>query len=308
MTSKDAEPASLDQKLAAARRKVDKHLLSIARAMERESVAATETEKSNWLKYGVRKRLDIINVTLDACRLIDQNAPEKAPGNHELRYLERRWGLPEGVFRNETWREELARQREFLEVAKDLAEAELAMEHPPRPDWDYIGPIIRISCAVIVGAGVAAPLGALAIGERVVSKIIEAAVVVGISATAAEGAVWLSERLRPPALPPTPASERRISIIDRAIDKAIEAVLPSARIVMQPGDPSYPHVEPAPATSTSPPSVSLLDLVLEEPESQRGELPKFDDTTPYDPLTDYPEQQPHPDSPEPYRPSGPANL
>ena len=187
-----------DDEFEAARRTVENCVWSIAAA--REAVDADPRVAEWFSRYTKQKRLEMIRAT----RRLHELGPRAPASDEVMREHEVRLGLPEGTFArtfHEPGPEYSVGLGRTLELAEQLAEAELEVSGPPGPDW---GPaIIRICCGTLIGALIGAPLGALAVQENVLKKMIEAAVVGGITAVANELVGPLSERVaRSPAAEP----------------------------------------------------------------------------------------------------------
>ncbi len=249
MTSDRPDPSSWEQAPAAALRRIERCLESIANA--EEAAAGNPEAAERFRLYGARKRLQAVDAALEVCDLQDRPAPRThRPTDQELREHELRLGLPEGTFRSsvrEPGPAETIRLRRGLEVARELAEAELRMSDPPKFDPGYVPAIVRICCATVIGALVGAPLGALAIHEDILKKMAEAAIVTGLGAIGAEFAGPLSARAeRSPEPPAEPTRAPDVSAADAVFDELLSFGGPTGRLWDPDDDGPSPGLPPEP--------------------------------------------------------------
>lgn len=143
-----------------------------------------------------------------------------------------------------------------LKLAMRVTRAELAAEDSPL-DRAFVAAIFRICCAMVIGALVGAPLGALAAHESIVLKMAEAGVVVGLGAAAAEIIEPISVRLpREPAAPPDVAGYHLAmaagrDVVDLVLSSDLQDDTAPGRL-KSPGDPvTAPEISPS-ATKPEP--------------------------------------------------------
>jgi hypothetical protein len=183
---------------------------------------ATETRKRD---LGAEQSL--ASALLEMCDL-RKKRPSRQPTKAELKQIEQRTGVQQAVFLamfGEDPSGKWDRARRKLEIAKNQLAAEQRADNPSVLDElgnIDIGPaIFRIGCALVAGAVIGAPLGALASHESILPKMAEAVAVTTTTAVFAEVYNPLSPRFgrnRPPAEPTTNADASGfLSIMDEIL-------------------------------------------------------------------------------------------
>jgi hypothetical protein len=278
MTSDLPEPDAWDQELADARRRVENCRESITNAME--AAARDPRVAKSFARYAKKKQLEMI-IAARQVHDLGLRAPSRSgPTPDELREHELRLGLPPGTFSRCVYDPGPAEAVELgraLELAEELAEAQLGADDPPEVGPDYLPAIIRICCATVVGALIGAPLGALAVEENILKKMYEAAIVTGLASIAAEIAGPLSEMAKH-----QPQAEPAPEVRDSATTERL-------------------HPEVARSALPEPPEPELSELEVPEPKPVAAE-PVAPESVEAEPV------EPEPVEPEPVEPVEPEPV